>query len=49
VGFTPVFATSEAGTPTQQAKTESEKKGADLTTKDILELLKDMDGLPSDM
>lgn len=49
VGFTPVFATSETGAPAQQAKTESEKKGEDLTTKDILELLKDMDGLPSDM
>lgn len=49
VGFTPVFATSETGVPAQQAKTESEKKGEDLTTKDILELLKDMDGLPADM
>lgn len=47
VGFTPVFATSERGAANTQ-KTE-DKKGEDLTTKDILELLKDMDGLPSDV
>ena len=45
VNFTPVFATSEKGT--EQA--ESTKKGEDLTTKDVLTLLQDMDGLPSDM
>ena len=44
VGFSPVFATSEEGNI-------SEKKDSDedITTKDILTLLKDMDGLPSDM
>ena len=47
VGFTPVFATSETGTP-KVADTKKSKE-ADLTTKDILELLKDMDGLPSDI
>lgn len=47
VGFTPVFATSERGAVNTQ-KTE-DKKGEDLTTKDILELLKDMNGLPSDV
>ena len=48
VGITPVFASSETGVPkeTEDAKT---KKSDDLTSKDILELLKDMDGLPSDM
>lgn len=49
VGFTPVFATSEAGAP-EAAKTAPEtSKTEDLTSKDVLELLKDMDGLPSDM
>ena len=47
VGFTPVFATSEKGAPTPTK--EETKKGTDLTTKDILELLKDIDGLPSDI
>ena len=47
VGFTPVFATSETGTP-NVADTKKSKE-ADLTTKDILELLKDVDGLPSDI
>lgn len=47
VGFTPVFATSESGTP-KVADTKKSKE-ADLTTKDILELLKDIDGLPSDI
>lgn len=46
VGFTPVFATSETGAP-KVADTKKSKE-ADLTTKDILELLKDMDGLPVD-
>lgn len=45
VSFTPTFATSEKGASTSS---KSEDKD-DLTTKDILELLKDMDGLPSDM
>ena len=48
VGFTPVFATSEKGVP-KAAKEEKTKSDEDLTTKDILTLLKDMDGLPSDM
>jgi hypothetical protein len=51
VGFTPVFATSERGaTATSASKTKEDKEDKDdLTTKDILTLLKDMDGLPSDM
>lgn len=50
VGFTPVFATSEKGA-TKSAKTSKVDKEdkEDLTTKDVLALLKDMDGLPSDM
>lgn len=47
VNFSPVFATSERGeTSRTQDKDDSDE---DLTTKDILTLLKDMDGLPSDM
>ena len=46
VNFTPIFASSEKGAP---ATSESSKSDNDLTSKDILELLKDMDGLPSDM
>ena len=49
VGFTPVFATSERGVPSKATKDDKESKNADLTTKDILELLKDIDGLPSDI
>lgn len=45
VSHTPIFATSEIGTP----KTTKSENSDDLTTKDILELLKDMDGLPADM
>ena len=48
VNFTPVFATSEVGTP-KEAEAKVTKKGEDLTTKDLLELLKDVDGLPSDI
>lgn len=48
VGFTPVFATSERGS-SKAANEEKTKSDEDLTTKDILTLLKDMDGLPSDM
>ena len=49
VGFTPVFATSEKGAPAKATKETKEEKNADLTTKDILTLLKDIDGLPSDI
>ena len=49
VNVAPVFATSETGAPKTTAETKSSKKGEDLTTKDILELLKDIDGLPSDI
>ena len=45
VNFTPVFATSEVGAP----KAAEEDKKEDLSSEDVLELLKDMDGLPSDM
>lgn len=48
VGFTPVFATSEAGAPKADTKADKKEKD-DLTSKDVLQLLKDMDGLPSDM
>lgn len=48
VGFSPVFATSEKGTPTTSTKKETSTE-EDLTSKDILKLLTDMDGLPSDM
>ena len=47
VNFTPIFATSETGS--SAAATKADKEGEDLTTKDILELLKDIDGLPSDI
>jgi hypothetical protein len=47
VNFTPVFASSEKGAPAVAAATKASDE--DLTSKDILELLKDMDGLPSDM
>lgn len=49
VSHTPVFATSEAGIPAPAVESKKIAKGADLTTKDILELLKDVDGLPSDI
>lgn len=50
VSFTPVFATSETGAPKATAETKSKKEDKDdLTSKDVLQLLKDMDGLPSDM
>ena len=49
VNFTPVFATSEAGAPNATAVKEKDTDKEDLTTKDVLSLLKDMDGLPSDM
>ena len=48
VGFSPIFATSEKGTPTTPSKKETTTE-EDLTSKDILKLLTDMDGLPSDM
>lgn len=46
VGHTPIFASFETGVPKE---TDDLKKNSDLTSKDILELLKDMDGLPADM
>ena len=50
VGFTPVFATSEKGATTSAEISKADKEDKeDLTTKDVLTLLKDMDGLPSDM
>lgn len=50
VGFTPVFATSEQGAPQTAASNDTEnKKGKDLTNKDVLELLKELDGLPTDI
>lgn len=50
VNFTPIFATSEGGAPTADVKASKTKDNKDdLTSKDVLQLLKDMDGLPSDM
>ena len=49
VNFTPVFATSEKGEPSASKKSKSDSDKDDLTSKDVLQLLKDMDGLPSDM
>ena len=50
VGFTPVFATSEIGAPKEAVASTTKKSDKnDLTTKDILELLKDLNGLPSDI
>lgn len=49
VGFTPVFATSEYGAPVASKESKKDSNEENLTSKDILELLKDMDGLPSDM
>lgn len=50
VNFTPVFATSEVGAPKADVKASKTKDDKDdLTSKDVLQLLKDMDGLPSDM
>lgn len=49
VGFTPVFATSEKGTPKLGKTTEDKETSKDLTNSDVLALLKDLDGLPSDM
>ena len=50
VNFTPVFATSEVGAPKADSKASKNKDDKDdLTSKDVLQLLKDMDGLPADM
>lgn len=49
VNFTPVFATSEVGAPKEETKSKTKEDKDDLTSKDVLQLLKDMDGLPSDM
>ena len=48
VGYTPVFATNEATIGPRQTKAETETKGEDLTTKDLLDLLKTSDILRSD-
>jgi hypothetical protein len=42
-----VFATDETGAPSVDTKKDEKKD--DLTSKDVLQLLKDMDGLPADM
>lgn len=47
VGITPTFGTSEKGAPKLSTSSKSDKD--ELTTKDLLTLLKDLDGLPSDM
>lgn len=51
VSYTPSFTTSEVGEPKARPSTDSKKSSGDddLTTKDILELLKDMDPIPIDM
>jgi hypothetical protein len=50
VGVTPVFSSSETGVP-KETKEErpTKKESGDLTSKDILELLKGMEGLPVDI
>ena len=50
VGITPVFSSSETGVPreTKEEKT-TKKESGDLTSKDILELLKNLEGLPVDI
>ena len=48
IRFSPVFATSERDVPQQQIK-KKESEGEDLTSKDVLELLKNMKGLPADI
>ena len=48
VGYTPTFATSQKGAPNDKEDITPDK-GTNLTNKDILELLKDIDGLPSDI
>ena len=48
VNFSPVFATDETGAPAVETTKKDDKKD-DLTSKDVLQLLKDMDGLPADM
>ena len=47
VNFTPVFATSETQSPKEISNSKEDKE--DLTSKDVLQLLKDMDGLPTDI
>ena len=47
VNFTPVFASSEAQSPKEVSKSKEDKE--DLTSKDVLSLLKEMDGLPTDI
>ena len=50
VGFSPVFATSEKGAPTTKTKSKADDDNKnDLTSKDVLSLLEDMDGLKVDM
>ena len=49
VGYTPVFATSEAGMRAPAKTKDKDDNKEDLTTKDILELLKDLEGLPIDI
>ena len=49
VNFTPVFATSETGVPQETKSAKETKKKDDLTNADILKLLGDLDGLPSDI
>jgi hypothetical protein len=46
VGFSTTSATSERNIPSSIKKETTDE---DLTTKDVLSLLKDMDGLPADM
>jgi hypothetical protein len=47
VNFSPVLTTSEDAGPAIPAAAKDSKE--DLTSKDVLELLKEMDGLPADM
>lgn len=50
VSYTPVvYGGTQGSTGAQTTSTTSSKRGSDLTDKDLLEMLKGLDGLPSDM
>lgn len=49
VNFSPITGPSTSSAATTKAAEDEDSKSNDLTTKDVLELLKDLDGLPSDI
>ena len=48
VSYEPATVT-DSGTPEIDSTAESSKESSDLTDKDLLKMLKDLDGLPNDM